>query len=300
MRFWAFAAILFLAVTGSGSFHTSVYARCPMWDPECEARERFQNQQLDRRSLQDSAPTFERPGAAPSVTHTPHSVPLPLPPPSAPTTYSAPTTSAVTSPDIEEATSVFVGPHNYPPREYGAYEIVAFPSAQTSDTRPRFIKVCEAYVATLPPASTATVSLDQQMATVWPVTTPELAERLSRETDALARRNGCGEAVDRYDLQTSLTALRQSGSRRPGNGPFLLAWSPASTKGKKDALVLVADLSNLETDQEFLARFQSWRDDIESNPEIFKQQWTVDRLVTTIRNWADHWGNIFLSRGALL
>jgi hypothetical protein len=63
------------------------------------------------------------------------------------------------------------------------------------------------------------------------------------------------------------------------------------------ALVLVADLSNLETDEEFLARFRRWRDDIETKPDIFKDHWTVDRLVAAIQNWADHWGNIVLSRG---
>jgi anaerobic selenocysteine-containing dehydrogenase len=39
--------------------------------------------------------------------------------------------------------------------------------------------------------------------------------------------------------------------------------------------------------------------DIEGNPDIFKDQWTVQRLTTAIRHWADGWGKlIFASGGA--
>jgi hypothetical protein len=280
------AALVLLAIATSLSFNIFVHA-CPLWDPDCKDLAP-ESECCGGGGGGEAAPSAEAPSAPPAEA-------------APPAPQDGPPSTTVDIADggvaIEQATSVFVEPHDYPPREYGAYGIVAFPSAPTSNTRSRFIRVCEAYVATLPPAATATVPLDRQMVTVWPVSTPELAKKLSELTDVLARKNGCPEAVDHYDIQTAITAVRESGSRRPGNGPFLLAWSPASTKGKKDALVLVADLSNLEADEEFLARFRRWRDDIETKPDIFKDHWTLDRLVATIQNWADHWGNIFLSRG---
>jgi hypothetical protein len=275
-------ALFAVAIVGSVALGTCApaWARCAPDDEECESLQpEFRSPAPSLRRYRYRAPTASPAGTVggnPSVSYG---------------------DALARGRAIEEATSVFVAPHDYPPRDYGAYGIVAFPSAPTPGTRPRFIKVCEAYVATLPPATDSEVPFDQQMVTVWPVSTSELAQELSGLTELLDRNAGCEQAVDHYHFRSALTALRQSGSRRSGNGPFLLGWSPASTKGKKDALVLVADLSNLETDEEFLARFQQWRDDIETNPEIFKDQWTVDRLRTAIRDWADRWGNIFLSSG---
>lgn len=267
------SALILIAFAGSLCCSVSAFSACPSWDPSCEDENKRAVKPLPRpgpNTTQKRSFKFEA-----------------LPPRAA----------KANGVEIKEATSVFVGPHDYPPHEYGAYGIVAFPSAPTAGTRARFIKVCEAYVATLPPAGDTEVPLDQQMVTVWPVSKPGLAKELSGLVELIDRNAGCIKAVDHYHFKTALDAIRQSGSRRSGNGPFLLGWSPASTKGTDDALVLVADLSNLETDEEFLARFQEWRDDIETNPEIFKDQWTVDRLRIVIRDWADRWGNIFLSAG---
>jgi hypothetical protein len=161
MRVGTPTAFALLAVVGLVSFNSLVHARCGgLWDPNCKDL-----------APEDSCCSGGGGGVDAGI-------PLPAAPPpaaeapaAAPPEATAPSSASVDVADgqgaIDQATSVFVEPHDYPPREYGAYGIVAFPSAPTSNTRSRFIRVCEAYVATLPPASTATVPLDRQMVTVW-------------------------------------------------------------------------------------------------------------------------------------
>ena len=199
------------------------------------------------------------------------------------------------------ASGSFVEPHDYPPYEFGAYGIVAFPETWTISTKQRYLWVCEAFVATLPASSSLSRPPEQQMVTVWPIDTPTLARQLSGGTTLADRIAGCKDAVEHYDLKTALIALQEAGKAKGevfgGEGPFLLAWSPASSKGKVDALVLVADLSNVPTEDALLERFRRWRQDIELNPDLFRDGWTVDRLRVAIKDWADKWGNIFFSTG---
>jgi hypothetical protein len=140
------------------------------------------------------------------------------------------------------------------------------------------------------------------MVTVWPVNRQYLAVTLAAIQDHQARLHACGSAVDNYDLETALTALKQAGH---GNGrdfdtqgPFLLAWSPSSQKGVEDALVIVADLSDAKTSEAMRARFREWRDKIESDKSIWEEGWTLENLRSALRNWADHWGGIVFSTGA--
>jgi hypothetical protein len=163
----------------------------------------------------------------------------------------------------------FLPPHDIPPEDFAAYGIVAFPQKATSSTIRRHISICKAFVATLPSTSLAKVPPEQQMVTVWPVDSASISATLSEsEPD-------CKVAVDRYDLPTALTALKESRTRErtafSGEGPYLLAWSPASTKGNKDALVLIGDLSDARTHVDFLNRFRAWRDEIEKKPELWRR-----------------------------
>ncbi|HWT29484.1 MAG TPA: hypothetical protein VN240_00480 [Propylenella sp.] len=191
----------------------------------------------------------------------------------------------------------------FPPEEYAAYGIVAFPELSSTATRDRHLLVCEAYVATLPEVSDLFIPPAEQMVTVWPVNSEDLAAQLSGIGEHQGRLEGCGGAVDNYDLETALTAIRQAGRAQGidfGNqGPFLLAWSPASTKGAEDALVLVADLSDVRTSEAMRMRFREWRDRIEQDESLWRDGWTVERLRVALRDWADHWGGIVFSSGAL-
>jgi hypothetical protein len=186
-------------------------------------------------------------------------------------------------------------PHDIPPEDFAAYGIVAFPQKATSSTIRRHISICKAFVATLPSASLAKVPPEQQMVTVWPVDSASISATLAEsEPD-------CKVAVDRYDLPTALTALKESRTRErtafSGEGPYLLAWSPASTKGNKDALVLIGDLSDARTHVDFLNRFRAWRDEIEKKPELWRRGWSEPDLITLARRWADKWGTMILSIG---
>jgi len=129
------------------------------------------------------------------------------------------------------------------------------------------------------------------MVTVWPLDDAKLA----------TTKPDCKLAVEHYDLPTALTALdearTQDDTHFSGAGPYLLAWAPSSNKGKKDALVLVADLSSSTRAEDFLDQFRVWREEIEQKPELWRGGWSGPTLTSLIRNWADKWGTMFLSVG---
>ena len=169
-------------------------------------------------------------------------------------------------------TRAFLLPHDIPPEDFAAYGILAFPQKATPSTIRRHISICEAFVATLPSASLVSVPPKQQMVTVWPVDSASALEQIERHPP------DCKIAVDRYDLPTALTALKEARTEQRtflAEGPYLLAWAPSSTKGKKDALVLVADLSDARTDIDFLIRFRAWRDEIEKKTGSLGARWLV-------------------------
>jgi PAN domain len=191
-------------------------------------------------------------------------------------------------------TRAFLPPHDIPPEDFAAYGIVAFPQQATSRTIRRHISICEAFIATLPSASLATVPSKQQMVTVWPVDSASVSATLAAKPD-------CKFATEHYDLPTALTALKEARTEHRtflAEGPYLLAWAPSSTKGKKDALVLTADLSDARTDVDFLNRFRAWRDEIEKKPEVWgRGGWSELDLRPLIRRWGDKWGTMILSIG---
>lgn len=74
-----------------------------------------------------------------------------------------------------------------------------------------------------------------------------------------------------------------------------MAWSPGRIKGEKDALVLVSDLSGLTRYADIRDVFVQWANDIEKNPELWKQGWNMEMIRQLIRRWADRWGPAILS-----
>ena len=200
-----------------------------------------------------------------------------------------PPPTAMPGPDAPRASRSFFGPHTYPPEDFAAYGIVAFPERAIAETRERHMMACKAYVATLPTPGELTVARTAQMVTVWPVDDDGLAADLMRRRGDEA----CADAVDRYHLATALEAIGQASRRHAlGNrdGPFLLAWAPAAAKGEPDAPVLVADLSTATTQAQFNERFRGWRSDIEANPELWDNGWSVEGLRRVVRAWADRYG----------
>lgn len=191
------------------------------------------------------------------------------------------------SPSELRASRSFVGPHVAPPADLAAYGIVAFPYLATPRTWERHKMVCDAYLASLPRSQDLSLPNHQQMITVWPLRTDKIAAKLT----ALSDSDVCREAVDNYDLATSIRALKDA--RRAGEelgfrrGPFLLAWAPSSSKGEPDVLVLVADLSEKSDYDDVLEVFGQWRSRIEQNPDLWMAGWSAEGLKLAVREWAD-------------
>ena len=193
-----------------------------------------------------------------------------------------------TAPDVG-ASRIFSGPDQYPPADFAAYGIVVFKSRATPFDIDRYKLICEAYLSAIPHHSELDIPLSDQMVTVWPVDTRSHADAINRA----ARSGVCDLAVANYGLVTSLDALADAqlaGASFSGTGPYLLAWSPAKTKGSGEALVLQADLSHVSTIAQAKSVFEKWVVDIEENPQLWQKGWNVELVRISIRNWLDQFG----------
>ena len=153
--------------------------------------------------------------------------------------------------------------------------------------------VCQAYWASLPPSSDLDIPISEQMVTVWPVDDPKPLSVVNDSLDA------CEYAVQHYHLKTSLLALRQARNANVGpfndRGPYLLAWAPAKKKGDTDTIVLVLDLSHAYTSQNFLEQFRAWREQIEGDPALWNNGFSIEQVRIAIKFWVDNLGSGFLS-----
>lgn len=197
--------------------------------------------------------------------------------------------SAPPSSSSINATRIFSGPNNYPPDDFAAYGIVAFPGAAIPQDRDRYIMICEAYVAVVPNAMDVITPLSEQMVTVWPVSSDALGDELTLESDA-----PCDRAVSSYSTQAGGMALRDA--MRTGvnigvdRGPYLLAWSPGQHRGTPDAAVLRVNMSYVDSYAQATDVFRRWVRDIEERPELWNNGWSIDSIRLIIRNWADDIG----------
>ncbi|NKB48506.1 MAG: hypothetical protein GKS02_03965 [Alphaproteobacteria bacterium] len=203
-------------------------------------------------------------------------------------------TSEVTDRSIKAA-RVFAGPDQYPPLKFAAYGIMAFPLRASEFNRDRHLMICRAYVAGILTSRTLTnlgISHTQQMFTTWPVTTNAVADDLNR-TPPSFYAGVCKFAVDSYGLEVAAQALRDAELANvdtSGRGPYLLAWSPPSKKGMREALVLVSDLSNVTTEEQAQQMLRSWTRRIEQTPGLWRNGWNKERLRIEIRHWVDRYG----------
>lgn len=236
-------------------------------------------------------PTLDRPGTAGS------SAPV-----TTPTEAVAPAESVSPEPPTRglgglatvTASRLFAGPRQYPPEDFAAYGIVAFRARVSSGERERYMMLCEAYVAALPRSDELTIPVEEQMVTVWPIADDQTAAALNEQRGP----DACPTAIDRYGLTAALQAIDDAGEARISlsrRGPFLLAWSPSIDKGNPDALMLVADLSDVTTYTQAEAIFVLWRTDIEANPEYWDRGWDVEKLRVAIRLWVDRYGSQIFS-----
>jgi hypothetical protein len=199
-------------------------------------------------------------------------------------------TGNAAAPVTIRASRLFSGPAQFPPEDFRAYGVVAFPSRATSHDRDRHLMICEAYVAALPHADDLSIQpRANQMVTVWPVDNLDTAKQLNGG----ATGNVCPQAVDAYSLVSAQQAIheaRQTGLDLSARGPFLLAWSPSNSKGTEDALVLVADLSDVDTPERSLEIMRRWTTDIEKDPKLWDDGWDLELLRVKLRDWVDDIG----------
>jgi hypothetical protein len=171
-----------------------------------------------------------------------------------------------------------------PPVGAGAYGLVVFHSKPTAANRKKLKMVCDAFVAFFPPAEKATVPLEDQMITVWPLDNPDAKE---------AKEDNCDYALDHYDLIAAGQAVSDA-QRQHANfddaGPYLVGWSPSKTRRIPDALVLVMDMSADNSQAEIDAKFLFWKNKIVQDPAAWRDGFSIERVRVAIHNFVDQYG----------
>lgn len=200
------------------------------------------------------------------------------------------------------ASRIFAGSEQYPPEDFKAFGIVAFPSRASESTRSRHLMICNAYISTLLHTNEMPdIQRSSQMVTVWPIQKDSVANVLNQNP---VGRNTCEGAVDNYGLRAAQKAIKEAkfadekqslvgnltGLSTTSRGPFLLAWSPAKSKGNRSALVLFLNLSSVTQYDQAREIFQRWAQKIEKKPELWSNGWDWDSVIHEIRLWVDDTG----------
>jgi len=172
-----------------------------------------------------------------------------------------------------------------PPPGIGAYGVVSFRAKPTPATRARLLMVCEAFKASLPPQSSASVPPADQMLTIWPLDDPQ---------SPAARADDCNFLVDHYDLLGGIQAIQDAerqGANLDGDGPYLIGWSPSTTRGVADKLVLVVNMSGFEHQDRFDHAFVFWQRKVVEDPRLWREGFSLDELRLDIRDFVDTYGD---------
>jgi hypothetical protein len=188
------------------------------------------------------------------------------------------------------AVRALIEPAEMPPREGVGYGLVAFTTRPLPHDIERYKSICEAYKATLVsvPELPPNTPPSEQMITYWPITNKNTAE---------AQRADCPYLASNYALRLGLDAIQDAdkqnqrlASRR---GPFLSAWAPSESRFVPDAVVLVLDLSDKDSQRSFTEVFQDWRQKITDNPEVWRRQngFNIEMVRRIIRDTFDRYGD---------
>lgn len=198
-----------------------------------------------------------------------------------------PTLAASRTPASLRPVRALIEPAEMPPRGLAGYGVVAFTTRPLAQDAERNKFVCEAFKAVLVaqdelPGGTP---LSDQMVTYWPVLNKNTPEAL---------RIDCAHLMDKYALQVALDALGDADKSHEGlssrRGPFLIAWAPSESRFVPDAVVLVMDMSSLESQRSFKEVFQDWRQRIVDNPQLWNRGFDIESVRRTIRDTFDRYG----------
>lgn len=201
---------------------------------------------------------------------------------------SPPTSSPMSVPDSLRLVPARVYLHaaDIPPASVAAYGIVAFRSKPTPANREHLFRTCVAYAASLPRQNMlpSSIPVSSQMLTIWPLDNPAAKEALNDD---------CNFVIDHYDLFGGISAIQDAqrqGGTLDGTGPFLIGWSPSNARGVSDKVVLVIDLSSLESQQSLDEAFLIWQKRIVEDPTLWVSGFSVERIRLVARDFLDHYG----------
>ncbi|WP_299735681.1 hypothetical protein [uncultured Roseobacter sp.] len=213
---------------------------------------------------------------------------------------------------VTAATRSFAAPSQFPPQDFAAYGILAFPTNPKANTanRARFDRFCGAFVSGIESSEYTTaqgIPTQQQMVTVLPVTFEAVVDEAFAAVDD---KEACDLARDNYGLLQAQQAIKQANAASErtdgidelsGRGPFLIAWSPGTSKGEKDAIVLVSDLSNSTSQAQAEADIRLWVTTIQLDQSLWRRGWNRERLRLAGQRWIDRRATSVLKLvGALL
>ena len=182
-----------------------------------------------------------------------------------------------------------------PPPGIGAYGIVALRALPTGSTAARLTALCASYMAQFPDQNSipATIRPQDQMMTIWPVL---------KKPPPDSPAQTCRHALEDYDLysgQTALSDAARQGAHVQGEGPYLIGWSPASSRGAKDKLVLVIDMSGMNDDVSINHAFLFWKTKIVENPAAWRGGFSLERFRLATREFVNSYGDEILKAAKL-
>lgn len=126
------------------------------------------------------------------------------------------------------------------------------------------------------------------MLTIWPLETAGKPE---------AKLNDCDYLLTNYDLHGGISAIQDAdrqGQNLTGRGPYLIGWSPSNSRHARDAVVLVIDMSAIESQQSFDEMFLIWQQRIVENPGLWRSGFSAERLRLALRDFVDRYGQTIL------
>jgi hypothetical protein len=184
----------------------------------------------------------------------------------------------------------FLRAADIPPDGIGAYGVVVFHSKATAANRTKLLMVCHSFMAYFPKTELvpATIPNSDRMITIWPVIDPESDQ---------AKADDCDFAVDHYDLFASEEAMKFAHRQKAnfdGEGPYLVGWSPADSRGRPDRLVLVVDMSAQNTQGAIDRQFLFWKNKIVQDPQLWRSGFSAEGLRVAIKDFADQYGKDLL------
>jgi hypothetical protein len=149
--------------------------------------------------------------------------------------------------------------------------------------------LCNSFLASLPAQQSLpeNVPLAAQMITIWPIDNPNV----------LQGKEECEVMLEHYDLyggQSAITDAVRQGQQLTGPGPFLIGWAPSNSRYIPDAVVLVIDMSDYETQDRFDEALRFWQEKVVQDPQLWKSGFSIEGIRLAARDFVDHYGSDIL------